>query len=86
VGAFKSFSTNLLGRPDEKLWRFVGGDWKEFADGGDYQLEKDVLDNSYTFVYSLRLEFEGDPVGNCEQFAFGATAPSDTNPSCELTL
>ena len=81
VGAFKSFPTTLLGRPNEKLWRYVNGVWKEFGVGGDYQLEKDVLDNSYTFVYSLQLEFESDPVGNREQFAFGATAPFDTNDS-----
>ena len=83
VGASKSFPTSLLGRPDEKLWRYVGDNWKEVGVGGSYQLEKDVLDNSYTFVYSLSLEFESDPVGNCEQFAFGATAPSEPNPSCE---
>jgi len=83
VGASKSFPTSLLGRPDEKLWRYVSDNWKEVGVGGSYQLEKDVLDNSYTFVYSLSLEFESDPVGNCEQFAFGATAPSEPNPSCE---
>lgn len=69
------------------LWRYVNGSWQKFADGGSYQLEKDVIDNSYTFVYSLVLEFQnnssGPPVTNsCEQFAFAAVAPTDTNPNC----
>lgn len=83
VGASKEFSTDLLERSStEKLWRYVNGAWKEFGTGGDYQLEKDVLTNSYTFVYSLRLEFETDHVQGCEQFAFSTTAPNDSNPNC----
>lgn len=77
------FPTNPVKIPEEKLWRYLGRQWEEFGVGGDYQLEKDVLDNSYTFVFSLRLEFEPNPVQNCEQFAFGVTAPSDTNTSCD---
>jgi len=70
-----------------KLWRFQDGGWKEFAIGGGYQLEKDVLENTYTFVYSLVLEFQNDNSGppvqsDCEQFYFGAVPPSDTNPPC----
>ena len=83
VGSSDSFPTSLLGRPEGKMWRYVSGSWKEFGVGGNYQLEKDVVDNSYTFVYSLSLEFESDPVGDCEQFYFGVTAPSDSNPSCD---
>eukprot|EP00536_Pseudo-nitzschia_multiseries_P005882 jgi/Psemu1/13907/gm1.13907_g len=76
------FRTNLLQRPNEKLWRYVGGAWTEFGENGNYQLEKDVFDNSYTYVYSLRLEFETNAVVPCESFAFGAAKPTDANPSC----
>lgn len=82
VSASKTFSENLLDRPSGKLWRYVGSSWKEMGTNGNYQLEKDVADNSYTYVYSLRLEFEPDPVGNCEQFAFGASPPLVANPPC----
>jgi len=77
------FPTSLLERSDRKLWRYVNESWKEYGSGGNYQLEKDVVDNSFTFVYSLSLEFESDPVGDCEQFYFGLDAPSDLNPSCD---
>lgn len=83
VEATKSFSSILLERPSGKLWRFVGS-WEEFGEGGDYQLEKDVLDNSYTFVYSLRLEF--DVVGDCEQFAFQPEAPFIENGNCDIVV
>lgn len=82
VEATTGFRTDLLDRPDRKLWRYVAGAWKEFGSNGDYQLEKDVIDNSYTYVYSLRMEFEDDPVQNCEQFAFAEIAPTDVNPPC----
>jgi hypothetical protein len=78
----EEFSNNLLDRPDGKLWRYSSGTWKEFSSGGDYQLEKDVATNSYNYVYSLRLEFESDPVTECEQFYFGPEPPEDTNPPC----
>ncbi len=90
VEATTGFQPNLLERPERKLWRYVyvEGEWEdgareEFGSNGDYhQLEKkDVLDNSsYTYVYSLKLEF--DSVQNCEQFAFAQIAPTDTNPPC----
>lgn len=82
VQSTASFSTNPVEGPSGKLWRYVSGNWKEFGSGGNYQLERDVLDNSYTFVYSLRLEFESDPVQACEQFAFAAVKPATTNPPC----
>jgi len=82
VESSKTFSTSLLARPNNRLWRYVGDTWKDFGENGNYQLEKDILDNSYTFVFSLQLEFESDPVSSCEHFVFAVTAPSDTNPSC----
>jgi hypothetical protein len=82
VSSQEEFSNNLLDRPDGKLWRYSSGTWKEFSSGGDYQLEKDVATNSYNYVYSLRLEFESDPVTECEQFYFGPEPPEDTNPPC----
>lgn len=92
VGGSDMVLSSPLDKPSQQLWRYDGSTqtWKEFATGAAYQLEKDVLDNSYTFVYSLVLEFEnqssGLPVtGNaCEQFFFGMEPPSDTNPSCSL--
>mmetsp|Transcript_7429 Transcript_7429/g.14559 ORF Transcript_7429/g.14559 Transcript_7429/m.14559 type:complete len:1176 (+) Transcript_7429:1746-5273(+) len=85
VSAFDSFSENLLDRPAGKLWRYIesSASWKPVGTNGSYQLEKDVLDNSYTYVYSLRLEFETNPVGNCEQFAFGVNPPIVANPPCD---
>jgi len=75
-----------LGKPSQQLWRYDSDEWKPFATGAAYQLEKDVLDHSYTFVYSLSLEFSnqssGSPANACEQFFFGDEPPSDTNPSC----
>jgi len=80
-----------LAKPSKELWRYdsSAGAWKEFATGpAAYQLEKDVLDNSFTFVYSLSLEFtdesSGPPVVGdaCEQFFFGSEPPTDTNPAC----
>jgi len=82
VEAGKRFSESLLAKPLGKLWRYVSDSWVEFALDGNYQLDKDVLTNSYTYVYSLQLEFASPAVGSCEQFAFGETAPLDTNPTC----
>lgn len=72
---------------DLRLWRWVDGSWTTFATGGAYQLEKDVLDGTYTYVYSLSLEFEnqsnsGPPAEACERFYFGAGPPDDENPPC----
>jgi len=69
------------GFPSGKLWRYDSSTqtWNVFASPRNYQLERDVLDNSYTFVYSLSLESGHDA---CEQFFFGEAPPTDTNPPC----
>jgi hypothetical protein len=87
-----SSSTSPLDKPSQQLWRYDSTlqSWKQFATGAAYQLERDVLDNSYTFVYSLVMEFQNQSSGPavigipnaCEQFFFGVEPPSDTNPSC----
>lgn len=65
---------NLVGNPPpQRLWRRSSdGSWLEFGRGGDFQLNRDE-DGTYTYVYSLRLEF--DNVGLHEQFYFGEKAP-----------
>ena len=93
--ANSSMSSSPLDKPSQQLWRYdsTSQSWKQFATGAAYQLEKDVLDNSYTFVYSLVMEFQNESSGPpvigipnapnaCEQFFFGVEPPSDTNPSC----
>jgi len=84
VDATEAFSENLLKKPDRKLWRYIESTetWMAMGEGGSYQLEKDVVDNSYTYVYSLQLEFESQPVGTCEKFSFSAEPPIVSNIPC----
>ena len=67
-----------------RLWRWVSDAWVEIATDGKYQVDRDIADGSYTFTYSLKLEFETPTLQGCEQFYFGtaATQPAEENGSC----
>lgn len=84
VNSGQAFSENLLDRPSRTLWRYIDSteSWEAMGTNGSYQLEKDVRDGSYTYVYSLQLEFETNPVGKCERFSFSGEPPTVANPPC----
>ena len=85
-GVFLSDATfNTESDLGHRLWRWVSDAWVEVAPDGKYQVDRDIADGSYTFTYSLKLEFETPTLQGCEQFYFGTAATllaTENSPIC----
>ena len=68
---------------DLYLWRWLSATGWVQSDIA-YQLEKDVLENTYTYVFILLVETDlhASTWVPCENFYFGASPPTEANPSC----
>ncbi len=69
-------------------WSNIASAWQVFGVGvdgsSDFQLDREISDGTFTFTYSLRLEF--DAVQSCEHFVFGSILPDSSNSSCSIFL